>query len=342
MSLGYNDRLLKGIDRGVQGKPELVENPEKVALKVKQLVKMIQDSEFMIVHTGAGISTACGVPDFRGPQGVWTREAEGKPPPQSVNFAEAIPSLTHMALVGLYRAGILKHVVSQNVDGLHLKSGIPHEALTELHGNVFMEECITCKRQFYGSQDVKGMGLKPTGRLCVECKGPLRDLTYDWDTELSETEMSNAILVHKKADLVLVLGSSLIICPAANMPLKTIRKNGKAKPGQMVIVNLQKTPLDSKAHLRIHCRVDDVFSLLMPALGLTIPMFSPTLVPPWIPSCLTVDDLAKRRCKSFVAKPEEDPLPVSKHTASGSSDTGGSSKRARRTPFDPNFVYFQI
>lgn len=288
---------------------------------MNELAELIRQSQFMIVHTGAGISTACGVPDFRGPEGVWTREAQGRPPPKGVRFDEAVPSLTHMALVGLYRAGLLKHVVSQNVDGLHLKSGIPREALTELHGNVFMEECTACHKQFFGARDVQGMGLNLTGRFCQECKGPLRDLTYDWDTELSQTELANADLVHKAADLVLVLGSSLIIRPACHLPLKTVRRNGKASPGAMVIVNLQKTPLDSKAALRFHCRVDDVFALLMPALGLAVPAFARVEVPPWLPAELSPLDLSRR-------KPPKQPE-ASKRTEETSKQTEAPEGRKR-------------
>ena len=85
-----------------------------------------------------------GIPDFRGPKGVWTLEQQGKEVETDVTFEDAIPTLTHMALVGLVEAGVVKHIVSQNVDGLHLKSGLSRDNLSELHGNMFMEKCEKC------------------------------------------------------------------------------------------------------------------------------------------------------------------------------------------------------
>lgn len=97
----------------------------------------------VVVFTGAGISVSCGIPDFRGPDGVWTRQKRGLPPPalrRGVSFATARPSLTHLALAHLVKAGAVARVVSQNVDGIHLRSGIPREKLSELHGNCFVEK----------------------------------------------------------------------------------------------------------------------------------------------------------------------------------------------------------
>ncbi|KAJ3595476.1 hypothetical protein NHX12_004779, partial [Muraenolepis orangiensis] len=96
---------------------------------------MIKECGYLVVHSGAGISTSSGIPDFRGPKGVWTMEEKGETPKFDTTFEDARPSLTHMALLGLYKAGYLKYLISQNVDGLHVRSGFPRDALSELHGN---------------------------------------------------------------------------------------------------------------------------------------------------------------------------------------------------------------
>ncbi|KAI1230624.1 NAD-dependent protein deacetylase sirtuin-6, partial [Lamprotornis superbus] len=107
--------------------------------KVQELAELIRSSSNVVFHTGAGISTASGIPDFRGPNGVWTMEEKGLSPKFDTTFENARPSKTHMALLGLQRVGILKFLVSQNVDGLHVR-----DKLAELHGNMFVEECVKC------------------------------------------------------------------------------------------------------------------------------------------------------------------------------------------------------
>ncbi len=99
--------------------------PEIFEQNIKRLTEMIKEANHLVVHTGAGISTSAGIPDFRGPRGVWTLEMKGERPQFNTSFEEAIPSKTHMALVELEKRGIVKYAVSQNVDGLHLKSGFP-------------------------------------------------------------------------------------------------------------------------------------------------------------------------------------------------------------------------
>jgi mono-ADP-ribosyltransferase sirtuin 6 len=120
MSLGYNDRLKPLKHKGECGDQEFVESEKKMKTKAIQLSKWIQESKHTVIFTGAGISTSSGIPDFRGPTGVWTCEKEGKLPTEGISFENAIPSLTHMALVGLYNSGLIQFIVSQNVDGLHL------------------------------------------------------------------------------------------------------------------------------------------------------------------------------------------------------------------------------
>ena len=124
MSIKYAESLRKGVDYGPCGAIEKYDSERVLAKKMAQLAELVRESGHCVVHTGAGISTACSIPDFRGPRGVWTLERAGeKLPPPSVLFVNAVPSLTHMAIVGLLRAGKVRYVISQNVDGLHLRYG---------------------------------------------------------------------------------------------------------------------------------------------------------------------------------------------------------------------------
>ncbi|KAI4321721.1 hypothetical protein MLD38_035069 [Melastoma candidum] len=271
MSLGYAEKLSYIEDVGEVGMKEFFDPPLVLQEKIERLAAMVRKSKHLVVFTGAGISTSSGIPDFRGPKGIWTLQREGKALPQaSLPFHRAMPSMTHMALVELEKAGILKFVISQNVDGLHLRSGIPREKLAELHGNSFMETCPSCGAEYVRDFELETIGLKETSRHCAKanCKRKLRDTVLDWEDALPQREMSSAEKHCKMADLVLCLGTSLQITPACNLPLKSLRGGGK-----IAIVNLQRTPKDGKASLVIHGLVDKVVAGVMNSLNLQIHPF---------------------------------------------------------------------
>lgn len=271
MSLGYAEKLSYREDVGTVGMSEIFDPPNVLEQKIAELAELIQKSKHLVAFTGAGISTSCGIPDFRGPKGVWTLQREGKGVPEaSLPFHRAMPSLTHMALVELERAGILKFVISQNVDSLHLRSGIPRDKLAELHGNSFREICSSCGAEYIRDFEIETIGMKQTSRRCssLKCGAKLKDTVLDWEDALPRKEMDPAEEHCKKADVVLCLGTSLQITPACNLPLKSIRGGGK-----MVIVNLQKTPKDKKASLVIRGRVDKVIAGVMDFLNLRIPPY---------------------------------------------------------------------
>ncbi|GMH05817.1 hypothetical protein Nepgr_007657 [Nepenthes gracilis] len=268
MSLGYAEKLSYIEDVGKVGMTEFVDPPHVLLERIEELAMMIGKSKHLVVFTGAGISTSCGIPDFRGPKGIWTLQREGKALPQaSLPFHRATPSVTHMALVELEKAGILKFVISQNIDGLHLRSGLPRDKLSELHGNSFMEICSSCGFEYMRDFEVETIGLKETSRRC-SCGAKLLDTVLDWEDALPPKEISPAEKHCRRADLVLCLGTSLQITPACNLPLKCLHGGGK-----IVIVNLQKTPKDKKASLVIHGFVDKVIAGVMNRLNLRIPPF---------------------------------------------------------------------
>ncbi|CAN6227515.1 unnamed protein product [Urochloa humidicola] len=271
MSLGYAEKLSYREELGTVGMPEIFDPPELIQKKIEELAVMVQKSKHLVVFTGAGISTSSGIPDFRGPKGVWTLQRAGKGVPNaSLPFHRAVPSLTHMALVELERAGLLKFVISQNVDSLHLRSGFPREKLSELHGNSFKEICPCCKTEYLRDFEIETIGLKDTPRRCSDknCGARLKDTVLDWEDALPPKEMNSAKEHCRSADLVLCLGTSLQITPACNMPLMSI-KNG----GRVAIVNLQATPKDKKASLVIHGLVDKVIAGVMSMLNLRIPPY---------------------------------------------------------------------
>ncbi|XP_029421210.1 NAD-dependent protein deacetylase sirtuin-6 isoform X2 [Nannospalax galili] len=265
---------MSGKGSGTARAEKIFDPPEELERKVHELARLMWQSSCVVFHTGAGISTASGIPDFRGPHGVWTMEERGLAPKFDTTFENARPSKTHMALVQLERMGFLHFLVSQNVDGLHVRSGFPRDKLAELHGNMFIEECTKCKTQYVRDTVVGTMGLKATGRLCMvakarglrACRGELRDTILDWEDALPDRDLTLADEASRIADLSITLGTSLQIRPSGNLPLATKRRGGR-----LVIVNLQPTKHDRHADLRIHGYVDEVMDRLMKLLELNIP-----------------------------------------------------------------------
>ena len=280
-SLGYAERLSWRDDLGGQlGDPELAESSDDQTRKTHELALLLGASRATggtVVHTGAGISTATGIPDFRGPKGIWTLQRAGAAIPKaSCQFDRARPSLTHMALVELQRRGFVRYLVSCNVDGLHVRSGYPRGEMAELHGNCFAERCERCEAEYIRDFEMPSVGFKVTGRTCSNPKcrarggsrpGRLRDQVLDWEDALPPKELRRAEKESRDATFALVLGSSLQITPSCNLPDKTVR-GGK---GALAIVNLQATPKDKKAKLVIHAKTDDVMSGVMRHLNLKIP-----------------------------------------------------------------------
>jgi len=232
--------------------------------RIELLASWIAASKRLVIFTGAGISTDSGLPDYRGPDGVWTRRDKGLPPPRwKVRPNEIRPNASHHALVELQKLGKLDFLISQNVDGLHLMSGIDHDRIAELHGNGHLMKCYLCDKRFtkeeLGWDDGKwGDGYltsKPVkGQpCCPACKGRIISSVINFGDPMPETEMELAKAHSMKADLFLVIGSSLVVQPAADMPVHA-RKAG----ARLVIVNSGETPLDKIADLRFHEGISEV------------------------------------------------------------------------------------
>jgi len=263
-------------------KEEFFDSEQELDEKITTLAEWIKASKHFVAFTGAGISTGAGIPDFRsgvntvlptGP-GAWEKAAtkSNAKPKLYQPIISAVPTACHMSLVKLLETGHLKYLISQNVDGLHRKSGIPAKSLAELHGNCNLEICKNekCKKQYLRDYEIHGYSARDhrTGNKCENCGKELYDNIINFGENLPEKELLNGFDHSAKADLCLVLGSSLRVTPAAHMPRETVRNGGK-----LVIVNLQATPLDDGA-LRINGLIDDIMVRLMKKLDLTIPQFT--------------------------------------------------------------------
>ncbi|KAI6214588.1 NAD-dependent histone deacetylase domain containing protein [Aphelenchoides besseyi] len=277
MSHQYANLLSPYERKGVLGAVELTDTKDELRLKAKLLAEWIKAAKCCVVFTGAGISTAAGIPDFRGPNGIWTREKQTKSNSQVENseieelqFENAIPTFTHRVLVEMERKGYIKFLLTQNVDGLHSRFGFPIDRLAEVHGNVFVERCDRCQRQNFRDTPLLSVGRKSTGRNCERsgtertCRGKLCDFLLDWEDELPEPELTTCYKFASASDLSLCLGTSLQIEPVAKMPLLAKRNGGK-----FVTVNLQQTKHEKKADMAIHGKVDEVMRMIAEELKLT-------------------------------------------------------------------------
>ncbi|KAL3877299.1 hypothetical protein ACJMK2_035029 [Sinanodonta woodiana] len=242
---------------------EFHDSMEKLKEETKRIAMMIKTARYCIAFTGAGISTAAGIGDFRGKDGKWTNMdkkkeygAKGvkksKPPISSYR-----PTYTHEALQKMVEMGFIKHVISQNCDGLHRLSGIPPERLSELHGNCYIEKCEKCgtryERKFsHRTVPVGHKALVPpqpchkchinhrTGGICEkqDCEGYLMNTIINFGDFLEDSVLSDAKAEASKADLVFCLGSTLQVTPA-NMLIEMGQK-----PTRLIICNRQVTPYD--------------------------------------------------------------------------------------------------
>ncbi|VUC28866.1 unnamed protein product [Clonostachys rosea] len=259
---------------------EYHESVQSVDEKALRLADLIKQSKHFIVFTGAGISTSAGIPDFRGPDGTWTLQAQGRDRTgPTTDTLQAIPTLTHMALVELQNRGLLKHIISQNCDGLHRRSGILPENISELHGNSNREYCKDCGkdyiRDFHATATYEtSVHDHRTGRKCSRCGGDLHDSIINFGEELPGDVLDIALEHGQKTDLCIVLGSSLTVSPANEIPEQVgCRQYSLRWPATLAICNLQPTPQDDLSAIRIFAKTDDLMAKVMEKLEIPIPPF---------------------------------------------------------------------
>jgi NAD-dependent deacetylase len=234
--------------------------------------RLLERSQRVVAFSGAGMSTASGIPDFRSPGGVWTRhqpvlyqdflaseDARRRywvaRREMYADFRKAQPNAAHVALARLEERGRLEAVVTQNIDGLHQAAG--SRKVVELHGTNRRVICVRCRRD----HDVDGVyaGLE-AGRdvpTCDDCGGPLKAATISFGQALDEEVLEEAFRLAREAELMLVLGSSLVVQPAAALPVAAAQAGA-----HVVIVNRDETPLDGLAAVVIHGPVEEVVPAL--------------------------------------------------------------------------------
>jgi len=219
--------------------------------RICTLAQWMFEARDLVVFTGAGISTESGLPDFRGPDGIWTRQAKGLPP-KTRDFSSAEPNAGHMAIVDLQKLNKLAFLVSQNVDNLHLKSGISPDLLAELHGNVTKLRCSRCNFLMDNFDDQIE---------CPICGGKLASSVVNFGQPLPEKEVADSYSHSRKCDLFVVVGSSLVVYPAADMPKVALESGAR-----LVIINQGETPFDQLAHLRFWEAIGKVMPLAVDKL----------------------------------------------------------------------------
>ncbi|MBW2038535.1 MAG: sigma factor regulator FecR [Deltaproteobacteria bacterium] len=206
--------------------------------RIEVLAQWLYELSYLVVFTGAGVSTESGLPDFRGPDGIWTRQEKGLPPPPMQRpWSEVDPNPAHYAIRALQDLGKLKFLISQNVDNLHLKSGIRPELLAELHGNITKLRCQRCG----------AIVDREKAESRCSCGGRLVPSVVDFGQPLPEKDLRESYYHSEHCDLFVAVGSSLVVTPAADMPVVALRAGAK-----LVIINHGETPLDQYAHLRFH------------------------------------------------------------------------------------------
>lgn len=244
-----------------------MEQSMEQATDAGRLRALIATSRRAVVFTGAGISTASGIPDFRSPTGTWARmkpisfqdylasattraEAWRRKFASNPVLRAARPNRGHRAVARLVREGKAAAVITQNIDGLHQASGVPEARLIELHGNATFAHCLDCGDR----HEIEALRLAferdgPGGAKIPDCRicgGLLKTATISFGQPMPAAAMRRATAEILAADLCIVLGSSLVVYPAAGLP-DLARRNG----ARLAIVNLEPTPLDAVADLVI-------------------------------------------------------------------------------------------
>jgi NAD-dependent deacetylase len=243
---------------------------------IEEVADLIVNAKKVVVFTGAGISTESGIPDFRGPDGLWTKfdpedftyqkyvtssEARkrlwGMSKTAGLSWTDLKPNAAHYAVAELERLGKLDCVITQNVDGLHQKAGNSEDKVIQLHGNMQWAKCLSCGERWRNEEVMRWVEAGAEDPMCVKCGGIIKPEGVFFGEAMPVRETMEAEQRSSNCDLCIVIGSSLVVYPAAMMPQYALQSGAK-----LVIINEGETSLDHVAHIRI----DDKAGKVMPEI----------------------------------------------------------------------------
>lgn len=242
---------------------------------IEKLRHLVESADAVVPFTGAGISTECGIPDFRSPGGIWTRmapiqfddfvrsqamrdEAWRRRFAMEDEFGGARPGRGHRALASLVARGKSPGIITQNIDNLHQASGVPPECVVELHGNTTYATCLDCARRYelaFVRERFASEGHAPD---CA-CGGHIKTATVSFGQAMPEDAMRRAEDLTLSCDLFLAIGSSLVVWPAAGFPLMA-KRNG----ARLAIMNREPTEYDDIADLVVR---EDIGAVMEPLIA---------------------------------------------------------------------------
>jgi NAD-dependent deacetylase len=243
---------------------------------VEKVAGLITESRKLVIFTGAGISTESGIPDFRSPGGIWDRFDPDDfsydkfvTSPESRRklwhlFREgllsdkAVPNTAHVAIAELHRLGRLDCVITQNIDNLHQKSGVPDDKVFELHGNMHWVICLRCGRRFTFDEIKPRLDRGEEIPDCGVCGGMMKPDIVMFGEQLKRQALEETSRRAMASDLFIVIGSSLVVYPAAYMPVYAVESGAR-----LVIINLSETPMDHQAAVCIHAMAGETMTAIV-------------------------------------------------------------------------------
>ena len=243
---------------------------------IDRVADLIINAKRTVVFTGAGISTESGIPDFRSPGGIWdrfdpddftyhkfvtdpsSRRKQWQMLREGGLTTEAKPNLAHYAIAELDKLGKLDCVITQNVDNLHHKAGVPSEKVFELHGNMQWAVCLSCGQRYSLEQIKVRLDKGEEIPDCEDCHGILKPDAVFFGEPLPEKVLKGATFRSSNCDLFIVIGSTLIVYPAAYMPAYAVEAGAK-----LVIINLSSTPIDRQATVLIRAKAGETMSKIV-------------------------------------------------------------------------------